>query len=148
MIAKYKTQNREFGYNIYEGGNCPIITEEVKHKMSKSMMGNKNGLGKKCSEEKKKKISKAQKGRKLTKEHIQKLSKPKSATYPCSEEKRQHIIDAKKDKKSVICVETNKNYNSIHECAREMNLQATAICAVLRGRLKSTGGYYFKYNDI
>lgn len=148
LIAIYKTQNREFGYNISEGGTAPTLPQETKEKIAQRLKGNKNSFGKVCSEEKKKKISESQKGRKFTEEHKIKLSRPKSVTYPCSEEKRQHIINAKKDKKAVICIETNIVYPSIHECAREMKLQATAICAVLRGRHKSTGGYHFKYNDI
>lgn len=147
-ISHFKTQNRDYGYNVVEGGSAPCIPLEVREKMSRSMIGNQNGFGKPCSEEKKRKISEAQKGRKLTEEHRQKLCKPKSITYPCSEEKRQRIIDAKKDKKSIICVETNITYPSIHECARQMNLNASAICAVINGRHKSTGGYHFKYNDI
>ena len=117
-------------------------------KIAYKLAGNKNCLGKPCSEEKKKKISDAHKGRPLTEEHKQHLRKPKSVTYPCSEEKRQRIIDAKQDKKSIICIETGTIYPSIHECARQLNLSATAICAVLNGRLKSTGGYQFMYNDI
>ena len=148
MIKKYKTQDKQFGYNLLEGGTAPNIPTEIRRKISKGLIGNKNNFGKKCSLETRQKISYAQKGKKLTKEHRQKLSKPKSVTYPCSEEKRQHIIEAKKDKKSIICLETNIVYPSIHECARQMNLQATAICAVLHERHKSTGGYHFIYNNI
>lgn len=148
LIAQYKTQNNQFGYNIFDGGTAPSLPQETKAKIASGLKGNKNGLGKPCSEEKKKKISDAQKGKKLTEEHKKKLSKPKSKTHPCSEEKRQHIIKAKKDKKSVICIETNIIYESIHECARAMELDATAICAVAKGRHKTTGGYHFKYNDI
>lgn len=148
LIAQYKTQDREYGYNVFKGGTAPSLPQETKDKIAQGLKGNKNGLGKECSDEKKKKISEAQKGRKLSEEHKRKLSKPKSVTYPCSEEKRQHIIDAKKDKKPITCIETNQSYSSIHECARQMCLDATAICAVLRGRLKLTGGYHFKYNDI
>lgn len=147
-ISNFKTQDSRFGYNIYEGGTAPIVPQEVRKKMSHSMMGNKNCLGRTTSEETKRKISEAQKGRPFTEEHRRNLCKPKSVTYPCTEERRQKIIDAKKDKKSIICIETGIVYPSIHECARQTDLSATAICAVLNGRLKSTGGYHFKYNDI
>lgn len=147
-ISHFKTQNRDYGYNTFEGGAAPSIPEDIRKKMSQSMKGNKNCLGRVTSEETKRKISEAQKGRPFTEEHKQALCKPKSVTYPCTAEKRQKIIDAKKDKKSIICVETNVVYPSIHECARQMNLSATTICAVLNGRVKSTGGYHFTYNDI
>ena len=147
-ISHFKTQDRHYGYNSFEGGSAPIIPEDVREKMSRSMLGNQNCLGRVTSEETKRKISEAQKGRTLTEEHRLALRKPKSVTYPCSEERRQRIIDAKKDKKSIICVENGVIYPSIHECARQMNIPATSICAVLNGRHKSIGGYHFKYNDI
>ena len=54
------------------------------------MRGNQNGLGHPCSEEKKKKISEAQKGRKFTEEHKQKLSEAaKKRLVPCSEEMKK-----------------------------------------------------------
>ena len=147
-ISRFQTQDRRFGYNIFEGGTAPSLPQETREKISRRLMGNKHCLGRVTSEETKRKISEAQKGRPFTEDRKQKLRKPKSVTYPCSEEKRQHIIDAKKDKKSIICVETGIIYPSIHECARQMDLPATAICAVLRGRHKSTHGYHFEYNDI
>lgn len=147
-IDYFKTQDRRFGYNVYEGGTAPSLPEETREKISRRLTGNKNCLGRITSEETKRKISDAQKGRKFTEDRKQKLRKPKSISYPCSEEKRQHIIDAKKDKKPIICLETGIAYPSIHECARQLNLDATAICAVLNGRHKSTGGYHFMYNDI
>lgn len=146
-IDFYKTQDRRYGYNIYEGGTAPSLPQETRDKIARSAIGNKRNLGRVLSEETRRKISEAQKGRPLTEEHKAKLRKPKSVTHPCSPETRQRIIDSKKNKKSVICVETGIVYPSIHECARQMNLPATTICAVLNGRVKSTGGYHFIYDN-
>ena len=147
LIKQYNTQNNKFGYNVLPGGTSPAMPQEVREKISRSMKGNKNGLNKVCSEEKKQKISKAQKGRPLAKEHKMKLRKPKSITHPCSEQKRKNIIAAKKDKKAVICIETGIEYESIQECARQLKLHATNICKVLKGKLKTTGGFHFKYKN-
>ena len=135
------------GYNLTSGGEMTEMSDEARKKLSKSMMGNKNGLGHKCSEEKKKKISDAQKGKTFTKEHKRHISEAKKGKKvgPCSEEKRQRIIASKKDKKAVYCVETNMIYESIQECARQLGLQATLICKVCKGKAKTTGGYHFQY---
>ena len=135
------------GIILWQGETAPRLPQEVRDKISKALKGNKNGLGKKCSEEKKKKISLAQKGRKLTEKHKAKLRKPKSITHPCSEETRQKIIANKKDKKAIICIETGIEYESIQECARQLNLYATNICKVLKGKTKTTGGFHFKYKN-
>ena len=146
LIKEYRTQERDFGYNILEGGSAPELPEEVRKRMSKSMMGNKNGLGHVCSEEKKKKISDAQKGRKLTPEHRKALSlakKGKSHASP-SEETRKKISESH-DKNQVLCIENGVVYESIHDCARKLNLHATNVCKCCKGKIKSTGGYHLTY---
>jgi len=153
LIAIFQTQNPNFGYNVMPGGNSPSMPQGVKNKISQAMKGNKNGLGKSCSEEKKRKISEAQKGHTFTEEHKQYISEAKrgKSTGPCSKEKRLKIIANKKDKKPIICIETGIEYESIQECARQLNLQATNICKVLKGKIHTTGGFHFKYknnNDI
>ena len=65
LIIKYKTQDKEYGYNVLEGGESPRLTQEVKEKISKAMIGNKNNLGNICSEETKVKISTAQKRKEI-----------------------------------------------------------------------------------
>jgi group I intron endonuclease len=74
LIKKFQSMNREFGYNSTSGGDSFVMNTETRQKISKSMMGNQNGLGHPCLEEKKKKISEAQRGREFTEEHRQKLS--------------------------------------------------------------------------
>lgn len=149
LISEYKTQDNRYGYNIYEGGECPSIPKEVRSKMSSAMIGNKNGFGKTCSEEKKEKIAMAQRGRKFTKEHRDAISKAKKGKThkSLSIESRKKIADAH-DKKCVYCEETQTVYESIQECARQLHLYATLVCKVCKGKLKSTGGYHLSYyND-
>ena len=54
LIQKYNAMNREFGYNSTSGGEIFVMNEETKRKISKALIGNQNGLGHPCSEEKKK----------------------------------------------------------------------------------------------
>ena len=139
--------DREFGYNSTSGGDIFVMNEETKRKISQSMMGNKNSLGHPCSEEKKKKISEAQKGRKLIKEHKQKLSEAaKKRHTPCSEQAKENIRKAS-HKKPIYCEELDKVFESVQECARQLNLYATNISKVCKGIIHTTGGYHFKYYD-
>ena len=92
LIKYYNSMDKDFGYNSTSGGEFFVMNKETKEKISKAMMGNKNGLGHACSEEKKRKISEAQKGRQFTEEHKQKLSdSAKNRHVPCSEEKKKKL---------------------------------------------------------
>lgn len=147
MIAQFKTQDRRYGYNTMEGGTAPSIPDEVRAKMSASMQGNRNGLGHPCSDEKKNKISRAQKGKTLTEEHKKHISEAKKGKThkSLSDESRKKIAD-KHDKRQVFCYETGVVYESIQECARQLDIDATAICSVCKGKHKTVKGYHFKYN--
>lgn len=148
FISRYKTQDRRFGYNVLEGGQASVLHKEVREKMSVSMLGNKNGFGHPCSEEKKKKISDVQKGKKLSDEHKSKLSEAaKKRHVPCSEDKKKVLSQNYPNKRKIYCVETNTVYSSVQECARQLNLYATNISKVCNGIHHTTGGYHLKYYD-
>ena len=148
LIKKYKTQNREFGYNILEGGQATKLPLEVREKMSKAMIGNKNGLGHPCTEEKKKKISDAQKGKHLSNEHKRKLSEAaKHRHVPCTEDKKQKLSQSYPNKRMIYCDETNEVYPSVQECARQLHLYATNVSKVCKGIHHTTGGYHLRYYD-
>ena len=148
LIKEYDLMNREFGYNSTSGGDIFVMNEETKQKISQAMMGNKNGLGHPCSEEKKKKISEAQKGRKFTKEHKQKLSEAaKNRHVSCSEDKKQTLKE-KSHKKPVYCEELDKVFESVQECGRQLGIPATNISKLCNGRGKTLKGYHLRYyND-
>jgi hypothetical protein len=65
----------------------------------------------------------------------------------------QHSYDTNANRKScgaaqsrpIRCIETQIEYPSITIAAKELGLRATNICAVLKGRLKTTGNRTFEY---
>lgn len=148
LIKKYRTQDKQCGYNILEGGQTFEMPLEVRQKISKALTGNKNGLGHPCSEEKKRKISESQKGRKFSEEHKRKLSEAaKKRHVPCSQEKREKLSKNYPHQRKVYCLETKEVYRSVQECARQLNIHATNVTKVCKGKLKSTGGYHLQYYD-
>jgi group I intron endonuclease len=150
LIKEFNSMNRKFGYNSTSGGEALFeMSDESKIKKSKAMLGNKNGLGKPCSSEKAKKISEAQKGKKLTEEHKQKLSQSaKERHTPCSDEKRETLRNNYPRMKQVYCLETDTVYKSVQECARKLDIQATNISKLCKGKGETLKGYHLKYyND-
>lgn len=147
LIAKYNTMNE--GYNISSGGDCAPMSQETKDKLSKALVGNKNGLGKPCSPEKAKKISDAQKGKKLSEEHKHHLSIAKTGKSHASPSIDTCIkISNSHKKRSVYCYETNEVYESVQQCARALNLDATAVCAVCKGKHSYVKGYHIQYATL
>lgn len=45
----------------------------------------------------------------------------------------------------VYCIELDKFWDCINDCAKELGLMQQSISQVCRGRLKTTGGYHFEY---
>ena len=91
LIAKYKTNNRQYGYNIEKGGSLnKEVSQETREKLRKNM------LGKKHSKETKQKMSEVRKGKNcywygkhLSNETKQKLSDKKKKKV------NQYTIDGK-----------------------------------------------------
>ena len=148
LIKQYNSTNREFGYNSTSGGENFVMNDEIKQKISQALIGNKNGLGHPCSEEKARKISEAQKGRAFTEEHKQKLSEAaKQRHTPCSEEKKKILSKNYPHKRKVYCEELDTVYDSVQECGRQLGIPATNISKLCNGRGKTLKGYHLKYYD-
>lgn len=158
LIAEYKSNQREFGYNIQNGGNCVGThseetkekirkassmhkhSKETKEKISESRKGEKNpNYGKRFSEEHKQKISKSQKGEKgfwygkhPSKETLKKLSNARKG-------------DKNPIAKPVICIETKVYYATISEASANFNIHSSSITMVCKGKRKTAGGYHWQY---
>lgn len=79
LIKFFKSNERQYGYNIQNGGNCiGTFSEETKKKISKALKGNINGInsrrGKHHTESAKEKLRQAILGRHLSEETKKKIS--------------------------------------------------------------------------
>ena len=169
LIAKYQSNNREFGYNIANGGNCiGTVSEETKKKISKANMGNQYGKGNILSKEHKRKISEVMKGNQHAKglkmpEHVKmilaeshkseefrkKVSIANTGKKQSEEHKRKNSeshegLGAKK----VVCVETGIIYQSVKEAGNMNNIKGYGhISACCKGDRETCGGYHWCYEE-
>ena len=117
MINKYNAFSKEHGYNATKGGDGS------------------NGVP--CSEEKKIKISKANKGHKFSQETKKLMSKLKLGLKP---------FNCKK----VLCIETGVVYDSMHDAEKFTGTKYKNISKVCKGEYgrKTAGGYHWQYYEL
>jgi len=146
------------GYNMSTGADGTVMqmpSKETIAKRSKKMMGNKHMLGRKHSEETKRKIGKAHKGKRVsesTRELNRQFMKGRfvgkdNPFYGKSHTEETKLKLRKSRGKRVLCIETNKVYDSIKQCAEEMgDLEMRSnINKVCLGKAKTCKGYTFKF---
>ena len=136
LIAFYKSNQKNFGYNIENGGHVNCVSEETKKKLS---IANK---GKIISKETRQKMSKNNAriwlGKKLNDEIRKKMSESHIG------KKGNNKSKALKTRKKIMCIETNIIYDSITIASSETKINSAHISDVCRGIRKSAG----KINDI
>lgn len=165
LITQYKSTQKEYGYNISNGGNHngkhneetkrkisiskkgTKLSDETKRKMSISKIGKKHwNYGKKASMETKIKLSKSHLGQKawnkgmkrcdfLTKEQELNLMKL------C----REKNIGNKYSCKPIICVETGTIYEGIKDAYNKTKINFSNISQVCNKKRKTAGGYHWEY---
>lgn len=128
-------ENKEYKEYMINAHKGKKVSQETKEKMSKNNA--KVWLGKHLSEEMKKKISENKKGVIPWNKGTIGIMKINSTTFKKGE---IHSIT-----KKVECLETKKIYNTINNASREMNISATCIINVCKGKQKTAGGYHWKY---
>jgi hypothetical protein len=146
------------------------FTEEHKQKLSESHKGENNGMySKKQSDEAKQKISNSCKGR-IVSEDTRKLLSEKNKGKIISEETRKKISESKKGKsngpmseehkqklreanigknnpksKSVICINTGKEYGSLNEAQIDTGIYYKLISKICKGLIDPINGFQFKF---
>lgn len=136
LIKKYRSNEYEYGYNLATGGgvNCGYKhTVEFRENISKRQLG-KPSTRKNyhTSEETKKKLSEANKGKKLSQETKAKMS-----------ESRQNgnVWNAT----PIINLDTNEIFNSQRMAGLKYHFNYKNINLVLKGERKTAGGFHWAY---
>lgn len=164
LLNERERYYQEFYNSIIKGLNCRFtktndksgkLSEQTKLKISKS---NKNKI---VSNETRLKISIAKKGKKLSKEHIEKIKLGNKGKILTDEHKkllsslrkneRKSNVGKKgkehKQARSVICTKTNKIWNTITECALELNISVKNLSRYLNGTRKNKTTIIYLSNE-
>lgn len=162
LIAEYKSNQKEFGYNLSSGGEFGgkgvRLSEETRNKMSESRKGDKNcNFGKHLSKITKEKLRLSHLRENLSQETLDKMSKnncgrckEKHWNYgnKYSMEQRKKLSESHKhEMKKVICLETKCIYDSISEASRQTKINRGNISNVCHNRQSLAGGFHWKYYD-
>lgn len=149
LIKKYKTNCKDYGYNIASGGELGNVglkrSKDTLEKMRKA------NIGKKLDEKTKEKISRTLTGRKFTDEHRKKLSLAelgeKNHMYgkKISEETRRKMSNSQpKGKEHNLSI---KVWDSMGDVRRELGLKHCGISDCCRGKQKTSGGFKWMYYE-
>lgn len=157
LIEKLNTKNRNYGYNLKDGGTGGGFSEETLKKMSESHKGikqseetikkraeklrgsNNPNYGKPMSEEQRKKISDSRSGENsyMYGKHF-------------NEEIKQKMRESQKTQMIVqydLQWNVIKVWNSISNAGRELGISVANISACCRNKRRSAGGFIWKYYD-
>lgn len=151
MIALFKTncskyQNPSFGYNETDGGEGrtgSITSDETRKKISEA------GKGRKHTDEVKEKISKANKGLKRTEEQKKRISESKRGENHPNFGKYRSESTKEKIAESLKKPIKNKTLGIVYDSAlaieKEFGFNHSLIARVCRGKGTSAYGYEWEY---
>ena len=143
LIKIYGRKNLGTGnlVNLTDGGegySGYICTDETRRKLSEA------GKGRKHTEEHKQYMSDIMKGRVFSDETILKMRNARLGKK-LTEEQRIKARDSRPSSRKVVCMETGEVFKSASEAARWVGVDTTSICKVCKGKHKHAKGFKFKY---
>lgn len=158
LIAKFKSDKKEFGYNNSPGGLGGAIGESGRLKLSLSMKKQyADGVRlrersvdsrQKTSETLKRRFSAGEIVRVITPEQRVKISVAHSGNKLTDEHKAK--INAAAHKKAVVQYNNDgviAVYDGVRIAGRETGIDYTCIIKVLKGKKHTAGGYLWKYAE-
>ena len=167
LIAFYKADNRNYGYNRLSGGNCTTNpSKETRRKQAEAHRGRKMSeetkqklreanLGQKRSEEARRHVSESAKKRKrhpVSQETKDKISRGNKGKIR-SEEFIKYLRDNAPNKMPVKQYDLQGNfineYQSVSEASRIFNVDRSQIfnCCYQNGYVKTCAGYQWKFSS-
>ena len=163
LLAQENPENKELLYAWWMMGNKNNVSvtaeeyAELKNKFVNLAIIQNTGennpfYGKHHSEETKKKMSEANKGREFSKQHKEKLSEQaknktgsKNPFYGKHHSEESKLkIGASKKSIPVICIETGQIYRSAKEAQRKTGISQGTISKCIKGEYKQAGGFHWK----
>ena len=133
FIQDYKTYDSKYGYNLTLGGEGRVLTDEQKKKLSEQRQGpNACGYGYFPSEETKKKMSDAAKGKIFTKKTREKMANAKKKVV------YQYNLDG----------EFLNIFESATDGANATGTNIGNLCACCRNVVKQANGFFWSYSFI
>lgn len=146
LIAYYKSNQKEYGYNVDNGGSSIGSHSEItRQKMSNNMIGDTRNVGRVHTEKTRRRMSESHIGNKLTEETKRKLSIINTGKKHSDEAKEHMKIAARKSKSfPVYCIELNMIFDSVPEATEYINsiggsVIRTGIQKVLKGTINTSG---------
>ena len=154
-INFYDSHNN--GYNRsdgFDGSSLYKPSEEILIKQSERMKGNKYWLGRKHTDEEKKKISEANKGKFVSEESRRKMSEARKGKMTGKDNPfygKHHTEEFKKKiSKKVLQFTLDgvfiREWESTMECGRN-GFSQSAVCECCQGKRKSHKGFCFMYKE-
>lgn len=151
LIAKYKSTNHQFGYNISTGGET---SKGYKHTQEQIEKQKKNREPPIYTKELREKMSKKNKEIWSNPEYKQKMKeifknrKPKNH-YKISEQGKENIKKSRKVK-YIKCIETGTVFRGTRDVSKKLKIDRRQIMRILKKEcgFKSAKGLHFEYIDL
>lgn len=145
MSEAQKNRSEETRKKMSESQKGRKASEETRRKMSNQRKGNKNSMyGKSHSEETKRKISEKAKIR-LANKHNHGMYGKRHSEESKRKNSNSHMGQISANRRTVVCLETGKTFNSIVEAAKSVNRSPSVIRATCKGEQKMAGGFTWRY---